>query len=248
MAEVRFQIPGRVALVTGGGSGIGRAIAFGLGGAGLSVAILEKEPERVEKAEADLKAGDIRGCAIKADVSKSADIEEAVAKASKTLGEIDILVNCAGIFPRSPVAEMSEEEWDRTLGTNLRSVFLASRAVLKPMIARRRGHILSITSGLGITGAPRGSHYAASKGGMNGFIRSLAREVGSAGINVNAIAPGLTDTPMMRGANSPEYIASVTSNTPGNRLGEPQDVVGLAMFLVSEGARYITGQVIALRG
>jgi NAD(P)-dependent dehydrogenase (short-subunit alcohol dehydrogenase family) len=181
-------------------------------------------------------------------VTESAAVERAAREVSERLGPIDILVNCAGIFPRSPVAEMAETEWDRVLGTNVKGVFLASRAVLPSMIVRKHGRIVSITSSLATVGSPRGSHYTASKGAIDAFTRSLAKEVAADGINVNAIAPGLTDTPMMRGANSPEYIAAVAKTMPGGRLGEPQDVVGLVLFLLSEGAKDITGQVIVFRG
>lgn len=248
MSEVRFEVLGQVALVTGGGSGIGRAIALALGANGVAVGIADRDAERVvEAAEAAQRYGSrVHGSV--ADVTRADDIRRVVSEVSERLGEIDILVNCAGIFPRSSVLEMPEEEWDRTTGTNLKSCFLASQAVLPAMIARRWGRIISITSGLGTTGVARGSHYAASKGGINALTRSLAKEVMDDGINVNAIAPGLTDTPMMRGANTPEYIASVTRTMPGGKLGQPEDVVGLALFLVSEGSRHITGQVIGLRG
>lgn len=248
MSEVRFNVPGRVALVTGGGSGIGRAIALGLAGIGIHVGVGDKDPERVASATAAIESCGSRAHGVVADVGRLDEVRRLVAEVSTRLGPIDILVNCAGIFPRSSVLEMAEEEWDRTSATNVKSVFLASQAVLPAMIARKWGRIISITSGLGTTGVPRGAHYAASKGGINALTRSLAREVVDNGINVNAIAPGLTDTPMMRGANSPEYIASVTNTMPGRKLGEPEDVVGLALFLVSEGARHISGQVIALRG
>ncbi|MEK7834965.1 MAG: SDR family oxidoreductase, partial [Pseudomonadota bacterium] len=127
-------------------------------------------------------------------------------------------------------------------------VYLASHAVLPAMIERRHGRIISITSGLAMTGSPRGAHYTASKGAIDSFTRSLAKEVADNGINVNAIGPGLTDTPMMRGGNSAEYIAALTKTMPGGRLGQPEDVVGLVLFLLSEGARDITGQVISVRG
>ena len=248
MPDVRFDIPGRVALVTGGGSGIGRAIALGLAGIGIHVGIGDKDPERVADATAAIGRCGSRAHGVVADVGRIDEVRRLVTEVSTRLGPIDILVNSAGIFPRSSVLEMSEEEWDQTSATNVKSVFLASQAVLPAMIERQWGRIISITSGLGMTGVPRGAHYAASKGGINALTRSLAREVVDSGINVNAIAPGLTDTPMMRGANSPEYIASVTSTMPGRKLGQPEDVVGLALFLVSEGARHISGQVIALRG
>jgi len=248
MAEIKFNVPGRVALVTGGGSGIGRAIALGLAGIGIDVGVGDNDPDRVASATAAIESCGSRAHGVVADVGRIEDVRRLASEVGAGLGAIDILVNCAGIFPRSSVVDMSEEEWDRTSATNVKSVFLASQAVLPAMIARKWGRIISITSGLGMTGVPRGAHYAASKGGINALTRSLAREVVDDGINVNAIAPGLTDTPMMRGANTPEYIASVTNTMPGRKLGQPEDVVGLALFLVSEGARHISGQVIALRG
>lgn len=248
MAEVRFNVPGRVALVTGGGSGIGRAIALGLAGIGIHVGIADRDADSLASAAAAIESGGCRAYGLVADVGQSADVQRLVGEVSERLGPIDILVNCAGIFPRSPVAEMPEAEWDRVLATNLKGVFLTSHAVLPAMIARKQGHIISITSGLALTGSPRGAHYAATKGAINAFTRSLAKEVADHGVNVNAIAPGLTDTPMMRGANTAEYIAAVTKTMPGGKLGQPEDVVGLALFLVSEGARHITGQVIPLRG
>ena len=248
MPEVRFGVPGRVALVTGGGSGIGRAIALGLAGIGIDVAVGDLDPDRVANATAGIEKCGSRAYGGVADVRRQADVQRLVAGANERLGPIDILVNAAGIFPRSSVAEMPEDEWDRALDTNIKGVFLTSQAVLPAMIARRQGRIISITSGLGITGVPRGSHYAASKGAINAFTRSLAKEVSDNGINVNAIAPGLTDTPMMRGANTAEYIAAVAKTMPGGRLGQPEDVVGLVLFLVSDGSKDITGQVITFRG
>jgi 3-oxoacyl-[acyl-carrier protein] reductase len=248
MPEVRFNVAGRVALVTGGGSGIGRAIALGLAGIGVHVGVADMDPDRVAKATAAIESRGSRAYGLVADVRQRADVQRFVAEASERLGPVDILVNAAGIFPRSSVVEMPEDEWDRALDTNLKGVFLTSQAVLPAMIARKQGRIISVTSGLGTTGVPRGSHYSASKGAINGFTRSLAKEVSDNGINVNAIAPGLTDTPMMRGANTPEYIAEVTKTLPGGKLGAPEDVVALVLFLVSDGAKDITGQVITFRG
>jgi NAD(P)-dependent dehydrogenase (short-subunit alcohol dehydrogenase family) len=248
MAEIGFNVPGRVALVTGGGSGIGRAIALGLAGIGIPVGVGDRDPDRVAKVTAEIESRGTRTYGRVVDVGQRADVQQWVAEVTEHLGPIDILVNCAGIFPRSSVVEMAESEWDLVMSTNLKGLFLTSQAVLPGMIARHGGRIISITSGLGTTGVPRGSHYASSKGGINGFTRSLAKEVADYGINVNTIAPGLMDTPMMRGANTPEYIASVTKTMPGGKLGQPEDVVGLVLFMVSDGAKDITGQVIVLRG
>ena len=248
MPEVRFNVPGRVALVTGGASGIGRAIALGLAGIGIHVGLGDRDADGLAHAAAAIEGCGSRAYGLVADVAQSADVQGLVGEVSERLGPIDILVNSAGIYPRSSVADMSEAEWDRVLATNLKGVFLASHAVLPAMLARKHGRIISITSGLAMTGSPRGAHYTASKGAINSFTRSLAKEVTENGINVNAIEPGLTDTPMMRGANSAEYIAALTKTMPGGRLGQPEDVVGLVLFLLSEGARDITGQVISFRG
>jgi len=248
MAEVRFNIPGRVALVTGGASGIGRAIALGLAGIGIHVGLGDRDADGLARAAAAIENCGSRTHGLAMDVAQSADVQRLVAEVSERLGPIDILVNSAGIYPRSSVVEMPEAEWDRVLATNLKGVFLASHAVLPAMIERKHGRIISITSGLAMTGSPRGAHYTASKGAIDSFTRSLAKEVADNGINVNAIGPGLTDTPMMRGANSAQYIATLTKTMPGGRLGQPEDVVGLVLFLLSEGARDITGQVINFRG
>ena len=247
MADVRFNVPARIALVTGAASGIGRAVALGLAGIGIRVGLLDRNAGALADAAAAIERCGSHACAVVADVTQKAEVQRTVGEVTERLGPIDILVNCAGIFPRSTVVDMPEAQWDQVLATNLKGVFLASQSVLPAMIARKYGRIISVTSGLASTGAPRGAHYAASKAAIDAFTRSLAREVADAGINVNSIAPGLTDTPMMRGANSAEYIAALTKTMPGGRLGEPEDPIGLVLFLISDEARYITGQVIPFR-
>ena len=247
MPTVSRDIEGTVAFVTGGGSGIGAAVCCALGGAGLSVAIIDVNPQAASRTLARMQAGRGLNCAVTADVSQAADAARAVAAASAEIGEPDYLINCAGIYPRSAVAEMDEAEWDRVINTNLKSVFLMSRAVVPLMAAKGGGRILSITSGLGQTGSARGAHYAASKAGITAFTRSLALEVAPQRIRVNCVAPGLTDTPMMRGANDSGYVESMAARQFGGRLGQPQEVARVVLFLLSDDAAMISGQVITLR-
>jgi 3-oxoacyl-[acyl-carrier protein] reductase len=247
LRQVSLEIPGRVALVTGAGSGIGRAVSVGLAAAGVTVAVAAHRLADARESVEMIAATGGAAVPFAGDLADEEVVRKTVAETTAQLGAIDILINSVGIYPRSTVAEMTTDEWDMVLSANLRSVFLAARAVVPGMMNRQQGRIVSITSSLGQTGAERGAHYAASKAGIVAFTRSLAREVRNSGITVNCIAPGLTDTRMMRGANSPEYIEAVVRNMPGGRLGQPDDPVGLALFLVSDAGRHITGQEIALR-
>jgi 2-hydroxycyclohexanecarboxyl-CoA dehydrogenase len=244
---VSYSISGRVALVSGGGSGIGRAIALGLGAAGVATGVVDLSRDGARATVAAIQGRGGRAHAAVGDVGVASEVAQMVTEIGETLGPIDILVNCAGIFPRVPVAEMDERDWDRTLATNLKSVFLLSRETVGGMVARGFGRIISITSDLGSVGSPGGAAYAASKAGINAFTRSLAKEVSMAGVTVNCVAPGLTDTPMMRGANTPDYIEAVSAQLPGG-LGRPEDVVGLALFLASDAAKYVSGQIFSMRG
>ena len=247
MPTLCLSIEGTVAFVSGGGSGIGAATCRALAEAGLSVAVIDANAQSAARTLSQITSAESSSASFVADVSSGAEVRRVVAEARAQVGEPDYLINCAGIYPRSTVADMDEAEWDRVLETNLKSVFLMCREVLPLMVARDGGRILSITSGLGDTGSASGSHYAASKAGINAFSRSLAREVGANHISVNCLAPGLTDTPMMRGANDPAYVDTIARQQFGGRLGRPEDVARAVLFLLSEDAAMISGQVITLR-
>lgn len=233
--------------MTGGGSGIGRSIALGLGRVGVAVAVVDVAMRSAEATADLIRAGGGTAEPYEADVTSAEAVEHVVGNVRVAWGRPTVLVNSAGIFPRSRVVDMSEEEWDTVLATNLKGAFLMSRAVVPGMVREGFGRIISITSSLGSAGSPAGAHYAASKAGLDALMRSLAAEVAADGINVNNVAPGLTDTPMMRRANSGEYIENVTNASPRGRLGQPDDVVELVLFLCGDGATHITGQVYHLR-
>lgn len=185
--------------------------------------------------------------AVQCDVTSSSSVSALIDGTVAAFGQVDILANIAGIYPRSRVVEMSEGEWDGVLAVNLKGVFLTCRAALRHMIPRNFGRIVNVASGIAIRGAPRGAHYAASKAGIIAFTASLAKEVADHDINVNAIAPGLTDTPMARRSNSQEEIEQVVAGMVRSAIGVPEDVVEPLIFLVTEGSRVMTGQVLWLR-
>jgi len=161
---------------------------------------------------------------------------------------VDILVNNAGIFPTSPVEEMSEEDWDRVIGTNLIGAFLCSRAVVPKFLEQGTGRIISMTSGRAFQGAKNGAHYAASKAGIIGFSKSLALELAPHRITVNVICPGITDTAQPRGHQTEEQIYAQGQRIPLGRIGQPEDLVGPAVFLASDAAAFITGQTLLVNG
>ncbi|MBI2304489.1 MAG: glucose 1-dehydrogenase [Chloroflexi bacterium] len=236
-----MQLVDKIAIVTGAASGIGRAIARGLAREGARVVIADIFPEGAERMALEIEAEGGKALAIKVDVSQNSEVEAMVAQTLRQFATIDILVNDAGIFTRVPVAEMTEEEWDQVLDVNLKGVFLCSRAVIKHMIPRRYGKIVNVASSRGIHGSARGAHYAASKGGIIAFTRSLALEMAPYSINVNAIAPGATDTPLWRAGRTPEELEPVLRS---GQVGQPEDLVGGVIFLASDASRLITGHTI----
>jgi 3-oxoacyl-[acyl-carrier protein] reductase len=225
--------------VTGGSRGIGRAIALELGRAGASVVV----GYRSGAEEAEAVAAGAGGRAVQADV---ADPEEA-ARLVEEAGEVDILVNNAGITRDGLIARMSDEDWRVVLDTNLGGAFNTCRAAARGMMRRRRGSIVNVTSVVGLRGNPGQANYASSKAGLIGLTKSLARELGSRGVRVNAIAPGYVATALTDVLNE-DQRGAIFTNTPLGRLGSPEDIAGAVRFLCADEASFITGEVLSVDG
>ena len=233
------SLDGKTALVTGASRGIGRAIANELAAAGASVVV----GYRSGQAEAEALAGEIGGRAIQADVSSPDDARRLVEEA----GDLDILVNNAGLTRDGLLARMSDDDWRTVIDTNLSSVFYTCRAVTRPMMKKRAGSIVNISSVVGVHGNWGQTNYAASKAGIIGFTKSLARELGSRNVRANVVAPGYVKT-QLTDVLPEDATAAMLQNTPLGRLGEPADVAGAVRFLCSEAASFITGEVLLVDG
>jgi 3-oxoacyl-[acyl-carrier protein] reductase len=234
------RLQGKKALVTGGARGIGGAIATAFAREGADVAVLDLKIANAEAKTAELKQFGVKTVAVAADVSNEAQVEAAVAAVIKGLGQIDILVNNAGIDTTSVVTEMSTSMWDEMMAVNLRSVFLCTRAVLKPMLDRKFGRIINIASQLGHKGAPEMAHYAAAKAGVIGFTKSLAYEVARDGVTANAICPGPIETELYRGLPE-EWRKAKLNELPIRRAGQVTEIAPTAVLLASEEGAYYVG-------
>ncbi len=241
-----MDLSDRVALVTGSGRGIGRTIALKLAEAGATV-IVNDIDEAAQGVVKEIQAMGRQSLAVLADVGSSEDVSKMVETAVSTYGRIDILVNNAGITRDQLLIRMSDEDWDRVININLKSVFLCTRAAVRHMLKQRWGRIISISSVVGLAGNPGQANYASAKAGIIGFTKTIAKEVASRSITVNAVAPGFIDTEMTR--QLPENKRQeLLKLIPLGCLGSPDDVAEAVAFLASEGARYITGQVINVNG
>jgi 3-oxoacyl-[acyl-carrier protein] reductase len=244
-----MDMNGRVALVTGSARGIGREIAMKLAEVGADIVVndIEAAAGSLESAVSDIKALGRQSLAVTADVSSSEDVTRLFTTAYEKFGRIDILVNNAGVTRDNLALKMSDEEWDTVMNIDLKSAFLCSRAVLRYMIKQRWGRIISIASVVGIIGNAGQVNYAAAKAGIIGLTRSIAKEVGSRGITVNAIAPGYIQTRMTEQLDEKQTQA-LLSHIPVGSLGTPRDVAEAVAFLASDEARYITGHVLNVDG
>jgi len=240
------DLSNRVAIVTGSGRGIGRAIALKLAEVGATV-VVNDIGEAAQGVAEEIKAMNRQSLAILADVSSSSDVARLMETTKDTYGKVDILVNNAGITRDQILVRMSDEDWDRVLNVNLRSVFLCSRAVLRQMIKQRWGRIISIASIVGVAGNPGQANYASAKAGIIGLTRTIAREVASRGITANVIAPGFIDTEMTQRLEE-KRRQELMGHIPLGYLGSPRDVAEAVAFLASEEARYITGQILNVDG
>lgn len=246
------MLQGKTALVTGASRGIGRAIALELASQGANIIVnyagnREKAEETATLCEEIGKAFSIKTMVIAADVSSSEDVKSMIDLGSKEMGSIDILVNNAGITKDGLLLRMSDEDFDAVMDTNLKGAFLCTRAVTRMMMKNRWGRIINLSSVVGILGQGGQANYAASKAGVIGLTKSVARELASRHITVNAVAPGFIQTDMTD-ALSAEQKAEISKNIPLERLGTVEDVAKIVGFLAGEHSSYITGQVISVDG
>jgi len=246
-----LDLSGKVALVTGAGSGIGRATAKMLAEAGAAVAInYHRNEAGAEEVKQKITAMGRPAIKVRADVTRSADVQRMVAETLAAFGPIDILVNNAGsLVERLRLLELTESRWDEVINLNLKSAFLCAQAVAGSMVERKSGVIVNVASIAGRNGGALGSiHYSTAKGGMITMTKGLAKELAPHGVRVNAVSPGVIDTPYHEQFSNPEAIRNFVNNIPLGRVGAPEEVARTILFLVSEASSYLVGETIEING
>ena len=246
-----YDFTGKVAMITGAGSGMGEEYAKKLAGYGCDIVVVDINRNAILRVQEEIEKFKREIISVIIDVSNYKDVYDAVEKTLHTFQKIDILINNAGITGTVPVKteHIEDEEWDRLININLKGAFNCTKAVIKPMKERRYGKIVNVSSSAGRSISENcGSHYAASKAGILGLTRQTAFELAPYNINVNAICPGIIDTPMLRGVAGPERIALLSKDIPLGRIGTTTDAVNLVAFLVSEESSFITGATFDLNG
>ncbi|TAK33633.1 MAG: 3-oxoacyl-[acyl-carrier-protein] reductase [Chloroflexota bacterium] len=248
MSRVDLDLSGRVAVVTGSSRGIGRAIATRLAQHSAAVVVnYTHSDEQANDLVGTLSAEGLQAIAVKADISQPDEARHLIEAAVSKFGRLDILVNNAGVTRDTLLLRLNNDDWDIVLDTNLRGAFFCTKAAMKPMLKQRWGRIISVASIVGVVGNPGQSNYAAAKGGLIAFTKSVAREVATRGITANAVAPGFIDTDMTR-ALPEQTRQEVLRQIPFSRFGKPEDVAGPVVFLASDLAAYVTGQVLNVDG
>ncbi|MGQ9631364.1 MAG: SDR family NAD(P)-dependent oxidoreductase [bacterium] len=246
-----MRLEGKVGIVTGGSGGIGRAIARALASEGAAIAVASNEESPLNDTVEELRSGGFEVMGIFCDLTSAPQVSDMVAHTLKAFGQIDILVNSAGVLVKKPVLEITEEEWDLVINVNLKGVFLASREVARWMVReRRRGKIINIASMTSFVALPQVAAYCASKGGVLQLTKAFAVDLAPYGINVNAIAPGFFKTRLNERAfaEDPERLAKIVSSTPMGRVGRVEDLAGAAIFLASGESDFITGAALPVDG
>lgn len=246
-----LDLTGKVALVTGASSGIGRATAIALGASGASVAInYHRNEAGAEQTRASVVEAGARAVIIQADVTRAADVHALASRATEELGPIDILVNNAGsLIERLKILELTEERWDEVVDLNLKSAFLCSQAVAASMMERRSGAIVNVSSIAGRNGGALGSiHYSTAKGGLIAMTKGFAKELAPYSVRVNAVSPGVIDTPYHEQFSTPEAMRAYVGGIPLARVGKPEEVAKVILFLASDAASYLCGETVEING
>jgi len=242
-----FRLEGRTALVTGASQGIGAAVARSLAAQGARLVLAARNLEKLEAQAVELRAGGAEAAVLPLDLARSEEIPERLKELPEGFGEIDVLVNNAGITADNLLLRMSLEQWNGVLATNLTGTFLVTKELLRGMMKRRWGRVVTVSSVVGVMGNAGQANYAAAKAGLIGFTKSVAKELASRGITANVVAPGFIET-AMTGVLPEETRKRMSDDIPAGRLGTPDDVAAAVCYLASEEASYVTGQVLHVNG